>query len=198
SVPPDAGVDVQPDGDGGPCVPAPPGQLPDGGIACGTAVSSDIQHLVVIVQENHSFDSYFGRYCMAPTGSNPTCNDGPTCCEAGPATDPGAHAQPAMLDDFGNADFAPDHTQACELAEINGGRMDHFVQGATCSDPRTFAYAPASVLSTYIDYAGRYALADHYFQPVAGQSSMNDMYFARARFVFLDNAFYPQGAIGSP
>ena len=41
-----------------------------------------IDHLVVIVQENHTFDSYFGRYCTAPTGSAPTCTTGPACCEA--------------------------------------------------------------------------------------------------------------------
>jgi len=44
-----------------------------------------IPHLVVIVQENHTFDNYFGSWCTAPAGSNPTCNDGPGCCEAAPA-----------------------------------------------------------------------------------------------------------------
>src|SRR5579871_1143458 len=43
-----------------------------------------IKHVVVIVQENHTFDAYFGQYCQAPTGSNPTCTDGPGCCEAAP------------------------------------------------------------------------------------------------------------------
>src|SRR5262249_49091577 len=37
---------------------------------------------------------------------------------------------------------------------------------------------------------------DRYFQPVAGQSAANDMYFARAQWVFDDN-HYPKGAIGS-
>ncbi|HEY2517720.1 MAG TPA: alkaline phosphatase family protein, partial [Polyangiaceae bacterium] len=59
---------------------APPPASCDGGTC--------IQHVVIIVQENHTFDTHFGAYCTAPAGSNPTCNDGPACCEAMPATDP--------------------------------------------------------------------------------------------------------------
>src|SRR6185312_438423 len=38
--------------------------------------------------------------------------------------------------------------------------------------------------------------ADRYFQPYAGQSSANDMYFARAQFVFADNMFASNGIGG--
>ena len=47
-----------------------------------------MKHVVIIVQENHTFDTHFGHYCTAAAGSNPTCTDGPACCEAIPATDP--------------------------------------------------------------------------------------------------------------
>ena len=89
-----------------------------------------IQHLVVIVQENHTFDSYFGRWCTAPTGSAPTCTTGPACCEAGPAMDPGSTTAPSTLNDAFNAARDPDHTQACETTEIDGGKMDGFVTSA--------------------------------------------------------------------
>src|SRR5690348_5404538 len=49
--------------------------------------NSNITHLVLIVQENHSFDNIFGNYCKAAPGSNPVCTTGPECCEAGPAHD---------------------------------------------------------------------------------------------------------------
>src|SRR5437870_834222 len=63
--------------------------------SCTGTASSNIQHLVVIVQENHTFDNYFGNYCTAAVGSNPTCTDGPGCCEKANATDPGpSHATP--------------------------------------------------------------------------------------------------------
>lgn len=156
---------------------------------------SKIDHVIVVIQENHTFDNYFAHYCTAAPGSAPTCTTGPACCEAGPDRDPSG-ASPIVLDDDANAAFDPDHTQACELAESNGGAMDRYVTGAgACSDPRHFAYADAATMATYWQLAQGGAIADRYFQPVAGQSSSNDMYLVRAQFVFLDNAFKPD-AIG--
>src|SRR4051812_37427332 len=84
-----------------------------------------IEHVVVIVQENHTFDAYFGNYCKAAAGSNPTCTTGPDCCEAAPATEPSGSA-PVVLDDAQNGGADPNHAADCETAEINGGKMDHF------------------------------------------------------------------------
>lgn len=170
----DAGAEA---GSGDAAVDAPPG-------------STNIAHVVLIVQENHSFDSYFGHYCTAPAGSNPACTQGPSCCEAAPAKDPSGSA-PVTLDDAENAGYDPNHTQACEVDEIDDGKMDRFVTGASCSDARNFAVAPASAVQPYWDYAAQYALADRWFQPIAGQSSSNDMYFAVAHYVFTDNAVQP-------
>jgi phospholipase C len=157
---------------------------------------SKIDHVVILVQENHTFDNYFARYCTAAPGSAPACTTGPSCCEAGPALDPSG-ASPTVLDDMENGSFDPDHTQACELAEEDGGLMDRYVTGAgACSDPRHFAYADSSTMATYWQFAQTGALADRYFQPVAGQSASNDIYLIRARFEFLDNAYEPD-AIGS-
>src|SRR5580693_2033962 len=100
----DTGVDAGPPCDGGSC----------------------IQHLVVIVQENHTFDNHFGGYCTATPGSNPTCNDGPACCEAMPATDPSGTA-PTVLTDAAHAAYDPTHTEACEVTEIDNGKMDGYV-----------------------------------------------------------------------
>jgi phospholipase C len=151
---------------------------------------SAIQRVVVIVQENHTFDNHFGQYCKAPPGAAPTCTAGPDCCEAGPARDP-IGAVPKVLDDAQNAAYSPDHSQACEVDEIDGGKMDKFTISTVCGSPNNFAYADPSVVAPYWRLAQQNALADRYFQPMAGQSSSNDMYFARARFVYLDNAFIP-------
>jgi len=187
-APIDAPVDVTVRPDAGPdaasCVPMP-GSGADGSV-CAAGPSSNIRHLVVIIQENHSFDNYFGTYCTAAPGSNPTCTTGPACCEAGPTTDARSGMGPVVLDDAANGNYDPDHSQSCELQKMNGGLMDSFVSGP-CGDRRNFAYAPASLVMPYRQLAQSYALADRYFQPVAGASSSNDMYFARARFVFRDN-----------
>jgi phospholipase C len=185
-----------PDGGGGGTDAADAGTTEGGGQeAGGPATQSKIEHLVIIVQENHTFDTYFGKYCTAATGSNPTCTTGPSCCEAAPATDPSG-ATPVVLDDDANSGHDPIHEQACELQELNGGKMDQFAKGPPCSDPRNVAYADPAFLKTYTDLAAAGALADRYFQPIAGQSSSNDMYLARANFVFTDNEFSPS-SVGS-
>jgi phospholipase C len=164
----------------------------------GPCPQSAIRHLVVIVQENHTFDDHFGRYCTAPPGSNPTCNEGPACCEAAPAADPSG-APLGVLDDAALGGFDPNHDSACESEEIDGGKMDHFAVGATtasCSDPRNVAASDPSIVQPYWDLASKGALADRYFQPIVGASSANDMYMARAQYVFDDNHYGPEGAVG--
>ncbi len=151
---------------------------------------SAIRHVVIVVQENHTFDNYFGRYCSAAAGSAPSCNEGPSCCEAAPATDPSG-ASPVTLDDSANAGYDPDHSQSCELSEINGGAMDRFATGASCSDDRNVAIAPDALIATYHGWAQDGAIADRYFQSLAGSSSANDMYFAVAHYVFTDNDYGP-------
>ncbi|MFO0614651.1 MAG: alkaline phosphatase family protein [Polyangiaceae bacterium] len=161
--------------------------------AGGKCRQSKIEHVVVLLQENHSFDNYFGRYCKAPTGSNPACEEGPSCCEAGPDLEPAGHA-PVVLDDTANFAWDPPHYASCELDEIHGGLMDGFVTDPTCGAPGNFAYATDDV-APYWKLASEGALADRYFQPVVGASSSNDMYLAAAGYVFPDNVYAPD-AIG--
>lgn len=160
---------------------------------CAVDGGTGIQHVVIVVQENHTFDSYFGTWCTAAPGSNPTCTSGPSCCEAAPLKDPSG-ASPVTLDDTENAMFSPNHGQACEIAEIDSGKMDQFVTGASCSSPRNFAIASDATVKPYRDLAASYAVADRYFQPIAGASTSNDLYLAVAKEVFIDNAFEPDVA----
>ncbi len=163
------------------------------------APRSAIRHVVVIVQENHTFDNYFAHYCahrVDPKSKEPMC-------DGGPATYPGTTTAPVVLDDSTNAVFDPNHEQACEVAEINGGAMDGFFTAprtdSICGDPRNFAYAdagPSSPVAYYQRLATHGALADRYFQSVAGQSTSNDMYLWTTRFEFVDNWYEPD-AVGA-
>ena len=164
-----------------------------GAVACpAPPTGKGAPHVIVVIQENHTFDNYFGRWCTAAPGSSPTCNDGPSCCEAMPAMEPSG-ASPVTLDDATNSTFDPNHGYDCEILEMNGGLMDQFVTGAgaTCSNPKNYAVATDEVVAKYHDYATKYALADRYFQSIAGASASNDMYFAVAQKVFIDNSFKP-------
>ena len=183
----DAALDAAPSSDGS----ASDATSRDGGAGPDAATTeSNIRHVVIVVQENHTFDAYFGRYCTAAAGSNPSCTTGPACCERAPDTEPGG-ASPLVLDDAANAGYDPTHTQACELSEMNGGAMDRYVSGAACSNAKNFAIASDAVMKPYHDWAGQYAIADRYFQPLAGASSSNDMYLAVAKYVFTDNTYQP-------
>jgi phospholipase C len=121
-----------------------------------------------------------------------------------PASDP-AGVKPVVLTDAEHAKWDPNHTQACELLEMNGGAMDAYgggagdagiVGGTVCASPENVATADPAIIKPYWDLAARGALADRYFQPVAGESSSNDMYLARAQYVFRDNDDSPKGAVG--
>ena len=190
----------------------------------GICESSKIEHVVLIVQENHTFETYFGTYCQAMAGSNPTCTAGPACCEGAPY-DPSTRlfieprgANAVVLDDNpanGASNFSHDHDhgQACELLQIDSGAMDRFVSGTTgasstcfgvgpnCSDPTNWALASGSKATDPVNYywslAAGNALADRYFQPLAGGSASNDMYFAGAAFRFVDNAMMPDVVVGT-
>jgi phospholipase C len=186
----------------------------------GTCHASNIEHVILIVQENHTFETYFGKYCQAVAGSNPSCTSGPMCCEGAPLTD-GQYTDPTgavaeVLDDDPNnpaANFATDrdHLQVCELQQINGGLMNQYVTGATgastcygvgpdCSTPVNWVLADGATSSDPVEYywtlAAQSALADRYFQPLVGSSSSNDMYFAAAHFQFVDNTALPDVVVG--
>jgi len=148
----------------------------------GPCPASSIKHLVVIVMENHTFDDHFGGYCKAAAGSNPSCNDGPSCCEAAPAHDPSG-AAPVNLDDNEMANNRTDNSVGCETNEIDGGKMDAFVTAPMCGSVHNVALADPAIIKPYWDLAAQGALADRYFQPVIGASTANDMYFARAKYM---------------
>ncbi len=169
----------------------------------GSCQSSDIAHVVLIVMENKSFDSYFGSYCQAAVGSNPTCTSGRACCEGAPAATADG-TPPTLLNDAANLARDPNHTQSCEVEQIDNGTMNEFTSNSpiggniclsACSDAANFAVAndsdPGGNVAAYWQYADANALADRYFQPTVGSSSSNDMYLAIAHYQFLDDSLFP-------
>lgn len=157
-------------------------------VQCAAAGSTQtaVKHVVLVVYENEAFDTQYGLYCKG--GANPTCNVGPSCCEAAPAP-------LGVLTDQVNGALDPCHSAVCETCEINGGRMDRYVAGCPGSAPTNKFYKDATTGAFDWSLASQYALADRYFQPMVGSSWPNDMFFATARAIFTqDNFFAPAGA----
>ncbi len=92
--------------------------------ASGTGFSTPIQHVVIIYQENHSFDNVLGRFCVQ-TGR---C-DGTTTGRL----HTGARVPMAIA-----PDIVPDvlHDTKSQATAVDGGRMDGFdrIAGCTAAD----------------------------------------------------------------
>lgn len=146
--------------------------------------SSAIKRVVIVFQRGRSFDLYFGRYCRAPAGSAPTCTEGPECCEAMPASTPGASA--CLPFDATTDNFKPNDSVACLSDSIHEGAMDRFVSSSVmgCGDSRRFACVGAEGLAgpiaAYHQLAAKGALADRFFQSTLLGDEVNLLFFAHA------------------
>lgn len=157
--------------------------VPDSGI-------SKIKHVVIITQENRSFDSYFGTY---PGADGIPMKDGkPTACLPDPAK--GACVSPfySTADVNAGGPHSPDDA----TADINGGAMDGFVAqaekgiahcGSTATDckykPRptdVMGYHDRNQLPVYWNYADNFVLQDHMFASAAAGSLQAHLYMVSA------------------
>src|SRR5690349_13844049 len=102
-----------------------------GGAVQATALSATsgihkIKHVVIIMQENRSFDSYFGTYPGADGIPAGTCVPDPMH---------GGCVRP--FHDRSDVDFGGPHSAWNSRKDINGGLMDGFVKqaegGSSCS-----------------------------------------------------------------
>ncbi|MDQ1601674.1 MAG: hypothetical protein QOD68_3148, partial [Actinomycetota bacterium] len=97
-----------------------------------------IKHVVVIMQENRSFDSYFGTYPGAE--GFPTSGGKIAVC----VPDPSKHRCVRPFHDRRDINGGGPHSHASAVADIHGGRMDGFVAQAdaalkrgACANPNT-------------------------------------------------------------
>ena len=139
-----------------------------------------IQHVIVIMQENRSFDSYFGTFPGAD--GIPMANGVPTVCVNDPVT--GVCVKP--YHDSTDKNSGGPHGQTNATADINGGKMDGFIAQAehgskgclsafdpNCSNGTTtdvLGYHDQREIPNYWSYAQTYTLQDHMFEPNASWS----------------------------
>jgi phospholipase C len=135
------------------------------------------------MQENRSFDSYFGTYPGAD--GIPMQNGVPSVCVQDAATK--TCVQP--YHDASDMNFGGPHGQPNATADINGGKMDGFIaqemqsRTATClvvpNDPSCNAsaagtdvmgYHDAREIPNYWTYAKQFVLQDKMFEPNASWS----------------------------
>ncbi|MBV8066541.1 MAG: phospholipase [Candidatus Eremiobacteraeota bacterium] len=147
-----------------------------------------IQHIVIIMQENRSFDSYFGTF---PGAEGIPMRDGvPQVC----VPDPRSKTCVRPYHDINDENTGGPHgAKAADLA-IDGGRMDGFIAlmdeapatGGCPTDIPTcvvkghersvMGYHTARELPIYWSYARNFVLQDHMFEPIASWSLPAHLY----------------------
>jgi phospholipase C len=170
---------------------------------CGSL--SDIQHVVILIQENRSFDHYFGSYRGVTGFADPsalTLNDGSgltVFAQPGyPGGYDGDHLYPFHLDSYNNGECTNDinHSWGPQHAYWDGGSMDGFVREHLAVDgpangPLTMGYYTRKDLQFYYGLADAFTICDHYFCSVIGPTDPNRLYSMSA---WLD----PAGTQGGP
>ena len=141
------------------------------GVAAGaTRGIHKIRHVVVIMQENRSFDNYFGTYPGA-TGF-PMSHGEPTVCSPDPKTK--TCIKPFV--DHRDVNHGGPHASGAALGDIDFGKMDGFERmlepspeckrDPTCaSGGDVMGYHTKRDIPNYWTYAHDFVLQDHMFEP---------------------------------
>ncbi len=146
-----------------------------------------IQHIVIIMQENRSFDSYFGTYPGAD--GIPMQNGHPAVCVPDPAS--GLCVVP--YHDRRDQNLGGPHGARNSIADIAGGSMDGFIgqeevgvrncvvqfnpacPGAS-GPPDVMGYHDGADIPNYWAYARDFVLQDHMFESNSSWSLPSHLY----------------------
>jgi phospholipase C len=143
---------------------------------------SKIKHIVIIMQENRSFDHYFGTFPGAD--GIPMQNGVPTVCIPNPPSQQCVKPYHNPKDINNGAA----HTLQAAITAIDGGKMDGFLSvfkksKRNCSDPNApecvnidteipdvMGWHDAREIPNYWAYAQNFVLQDHMFEPTKSWS----------------------------
>jgi phospholipase C len=170
---------------------------------CGSV--DDIDHIVILIQENRSFDSYFGTYKGVTGFADPNVlpvQDGSglsVFAQPGyPGGFDGDHLYPFRLNTHNGGDCTNDidHSWVPQHSYWNGGAMDRFVSEHLSVDgrangPLTMGYYTREDLPFYYALADAFTICDRYHCSVIGPTDPNRCYTMSA---WID----PDGTNGGP
>lgn len=124
-----------------------------------------IKHIVVVLQENHTFDNYFGTFKGADGSAGKSIcipvTSGSAACR-GPF-----HSQSLTPADM-------NHNWRSAHDDYDGGKMDAFIYSE--GNEQTLCYFDGADLPHYWNAASSYVLCDRYFTSVMSESAPNHLY----------------------
>jgi phospholipase C len=137
--------------------------------------TTPIQHLVVLMQENHTFDNYFGTY----PGANGLPAD--TKMPVDPNNPAAGYVTPWHI---GNATITDiSHSASTFKDQYNNGKMDGFVSALNARNQDgklSMGYYDGSDIPYYWNLADNYVLFDSFFSSAQDGSFANHMYWVAA------------------
>jgi phospholipase C len=157
-----------------------PGMLARDTLPSANPVGNDmpIDHFILIMQENRSFDHYYSSF-PGVDGAAPD------------VTNPDAQGHPVSRFHFTTKCMnGGDHGWDGEHANLDGGKLDGFV--ITNSSPVPMGYYDSTELGYYYTLASTFAISDRHFSSVLGPTWPNRMfYFAGTSWGFTNNKSPP-------
>jgi phospholipase C len=180
--------------------------------SAGSASLSDIEHVVILMQENRAFDHYFGTLSGVRGFSDPHVisqsvgrRSHPVFDQFGyqPGKGPDASgflqpfrlsSDPPLRDGQTTNDIS--HTWPTQHHSWNGGAMDKFVAAHVSADgaengPVTMGYYTRADLPFYHALADAFTICDGYFSSVIGPTDPN-------RLMGMSASIDPDGVAGGP
>ncbi len=175
-----------------------------------------IRHVVIIMQENRSFDNYFGTYPGAAGIPGLGGHPGTVPC----LPDPGEKCVRPFHDRQDYNDGGP-HYSSDAFADLNSGKMDGFIPrqeealrdckcGPSHPADDVMGYHTGKEIPNYWTYAHDFVLQDHMFEPSLSWSLLAHLYLvslwsARCKVKgdpqscknTLDNPGFPPGWLGT-
>jgi phospholipase C len=139
-----------------------PGQIP-------------IDHFVVVMQENRSFDHYFQK--LPEFGQKDVDVAPPSYANADPSGE-GQIVHPFLADTPCYEDVP--HNWIAVHHQISDGKMNGFLAAANPDGRRALAYYDQGTLGYYYALASTFAIGDRYFAAVPGPTFPNRMFFLSA------------------
>jgi phospholipase C len=140
--------------------------------AAGREATTPIKHFIVLMQENHTYDNYFGSYSRGDGIPHGVCM--PLILHRPSSCMKPFHLGRRAVRDLG-------HNPGIFRAQYHGGLLDGFinvfrVQGLAGST-NVMGYYDGRDLPYYWNIADRYVLFDRFFSAGAGGSVYNHMYW---------------------
>jgi phospholipase C len=179
-----------------------------------TTTTTPIKHIIVIFQENNSFDHYFGTYANAinppgepaftATPGTPTVNNLLTPKSLLAPNNPNL-SQPHRIDPSNPVTCNPLHDYTDEQKSYNGGKLNLFVQNdgrapgcqKTPSDNQVMDYFDGNTVTALWNYAQHFAMSDNFHGSMFGLSKPGQdhggrsyLHFSRVRPVLCDIPSY--------